>query len=288
MTKRKPKSEKAKSLSRRPETFRRLVGITPEIFFKLCEQIRPLYNEAEKKRLLGIQSKRIMALSIDGQYKLSVEDRVLMLLMYYRLYVTHVFLGFLFGISDSNVSRNINPIQLLLARFFKIPERKVEINEEEVAAMFLDGTEQPINRPKGKNQKNWYSGKKKRHTIKHQIIANKKGKILAVGKSSCGKLHDKKDYERQRFILPKGVPKKADMGYIGTSWQTPIKKPKGGSLSEQDKLFNRAFSKERIIIEHVIGKMKIFKILAERFRNRREKHMMIFKNIAGLYNMAFA
>lgn len=288
MTKRKPKSEKAKQLSRRSETFRRLVGITPELFFKICEQIRPLYIKAEKKRLNKLCPKRIRAMSFDGQYKLSMEDRILMLLMYYRLYVSYVFLGFLFGINDSNVCRNINSIQPLLARFFKIPERRVEMSEGEIIAMFLDGTEQPINRPKGKGQRKWYSGKKKRHTIKHQVIADKSGKILAVGKSSYGKVHDKKDYEKQRFVLPQGVPKKADMGYIGTPWQTPVKKPKNGFLSEAEKLFNRMLSKERIIIEHVIGKMKIYKILAERFRNPREKHMMIFKNIAGLYNMTFA
>lgn len=286
----KPKSQKARQLSRNRETFRRLAGITPDIFFKICERIRPLYLEAEEKRLCKIQPKsdRVLALAIDGQYKLSLEDRLLMLLMYYRLYVTHIFLGFLFGIDDSNVGRNINPIQPLLARFFKIPERKIRIDEEDISTIFLDGTEQPINRPKGKDQKKWYSGKKKRHTIKHQVIAGKGGKILAVGKSSYGKVHDKKDYERQHFILPEGVPKKADMGYIGTTWQTPVKKPKGKFLSEEEKSFNRKLSKERIIIEHVIGKMKIFKILAERFRNPRGDHMMIFKNIAGFYNMTFA
>jgi len=108
MTKRKPKSQRAKQLSLRPETFRRLVGMTPGNFFEICERIRPTYLKAEEKRLCKIQAKteRILGLAIDGQYKLSLEDRVLMLLMYYRLYVTHVFLGFLFGISESNVCRN--------------------------------------------------------------------------------------------------------------------------------------------------------------------------------------
>jgi len=263
--------------------------MTPGNFFEICERIRPTYLKAEEKRLCKIQAKteRILGLAIDGQYKLSLEDRVLMLLMYYRLYVTHVFLGFLFGISESNVCRNMNAVQPLLAKFFRIPERKVDVNEEKILAMFLDGTEQSINRPGGKEQKKWYSGKKKRHTIKHQIIASKSGKILAVGKSSYGKVHDKKDYERQHFIFPQNVPRLADLGYKGTIWQTPIKRPKAGVLSEEEHLFNRKLSKDRIIIEHVIGKMKIFKILAERFRNSRKKHMMIFKNIAGIYNMTF-
>ena len=189
----KPKSEKAKQLSKRPVCFRRLVGIEPKLFFEICEKVRPLYLEAEKKRLDKLTSKRERAMSLEGQYKLSLEDKLLMLLIYYRTYVAYVFLGFLFGISDSNVGRNMNPLQPLLAKFFKMPERKIEMSEEEIVTMFLDGTEQPINRPKGKGQKKWYSGKKKRHTIKHQIIVNKCGKILAVGKSAYGKVHDKRD-----------------------------------------------------------------------------------------------
>lgn len=285
---RKPKSQKARQLRRSPEVFRRLVGIPSEQFFALCEKIIPLYEQAEEKRLHRLQPKRIRALKVDKQYKLSLEDRLLMLLMYYRLYVTHAFLGFLLGIDDSNVGRNMNPLQPLLAKFFKIPERKVELGEDEIALLFLDGTEQKINRPQGHTQKKWYSGKKKGHTIKHQVIVNKNGRIKAVGKSAYGKTHDKKDYESGKFIIPMKVPKKADLGYVGTSWQTPIKKPRKRSLSEEEKQCNRAHSKERIRIEHVFGKMKIFKILADRFRNKRKDHMLIFKNIAGIHNMVFA
>ena len=284
----KSKSQKAKQLSSRSAVFRRLVGMPPHQFFEFCEKIKPLYEAMEKKRLHRLTEERIREMSLDGQYKLSMEDRLLMLFMYYRLYVTHAFLGFLFGIHDSNVSRNMNPLEPLLAQFFKMPERRVVMGEEEIAGLFLDGTEQRIDRPLGKKQKKWYSGKKKAHTIKHQIIINKRGKIKAVGKSSYGKTHDKKDYEQQRFILPKGVPKKADLGYVGTSWETPLKKPRKGSLLEEEKQFNRNHSKERILVEHVIGKMKIFKILAERFRNPLKKHMIIFKNIAGIHNMVFA
>lgn len=284
---RKPKSQKAKQLSRSPEIFRRLVGIPPGHFFKLSEQIKPLYEKAEQRRLDRLQPKRVRALKVDKQYKLSLEDRLLMLLMYYRLYVTHAFLGFLFGIDDSNVGRNMNPLQPLLAKFFKIPERKVELDENEIALLFLDATEQKINRPKGPKQKRWYSGKKKSHTIKHQIIVNQKGKIKAVGKSSYGKTHDKKDYDRGKFTYPKGIPKKADLGYVGGAWETPVKKPKGGELSQDQKQFNKAHSRERILVEHVIGKMKIFKILAERYRNKRKDHMLIFKNIAGIHNLVF-
>lgn len=284
----KPKSQQARRLAKQPVIFRRLTGIPPEMFFKLCERIRPLYYRAEEGRLAKLRKERLIARKADGQYKLSLEDRLLMLLMYYRLYTTHALLGFLFQIDDSNVGRNINPLQPLLAKFFKIPERKVNLGGEEITALFLDGTEQRIHRPQGPKQKRWYSGKKKSHTIKHQIIVNQKGTIKAVGKSAYGKTHDKKDYEQGQFTYPKSVPKKADLGYVGTSWETPFKRPKGGSLSPEARQFNLTHSKERILIEHVIGKMKIFRILSDRYRNKLKDHMLIFKNIAGIHNMVFA
>jgi hypothetical protein len=59
-----------------------------------------------------------------------------MLLMYCRTYTTHVFLGSLFGVDDSAVGRNINPPQPLLAGIFRIPERRVELDPEDLRELF--------------------------------------------------------------------------------------------------------------------------------------------------------
>jgi Helix-turn-helix of DDE superfamily endonuclease len=96
-----------------------------------------------------------------------LEDRLLLLLMYYRLYVSQETLGVWFDQDDSAVSRRIRQLEPLLAQFFKIPERKIAMSEAEVEQLFFDATEQPIQRPHQKGQqKRYYSGKKKRHTIK--------------------------------------------------------------------------------------------------------------------------
>ena len=63
--------------------------------------------------------------------------------------------------------------------------------------------------------------------------------------------------------------------------------PKNKELNDQEKLANKEFSKERIKVEHVTGKMKIFQILTNRCRNSRSKHALIFKNVAGLYNLNY-
>ena len=281
------KAGKAARLRQRPESFRRLSGLSLEKFDQLLSQLQPLWQQAEHQRLARPQRQR--AIGGGRNYELSLSDRLLLLLMYYRLYVSHETLGFLFDIDDSTVSRRIRQLEPLLAQFFKIPERKLEMGEAEIEQLFFDATEQPIQRPQQKGkQKQYYSGKKKQHTIKHQVASEQKGRIKAVSPAYPGRVHDKKVYDQERVQKPPGVPAKGDSGYQGSDLETPHKKPKGGRLSESQKAENRQHARERIVVEHGIGRMKIFQILAQRFRNALSRHTLIFKNVAGLVNLMFA
>ena len=103
-----------------------------------------------------------------------------MLLIYYRTYTTHAFLGFLFGVDDSAVGRNINPLQPLLAGIFRIPERRIRLDPEEIRELFFDATERPTRRPTA-GQRAYYSGKKKRHTIKNQVVTARRTKPPGPG-----------------------------------------------------------------------------------------------------------
>jgi hypothetical protein len=64
----------------------------------------------------------------------------------------------------------------------------------------------------------------------------------------------------------------------------PYKKPKNGTLTKEQKQFNRKLSKFRIFIEHVNRKMKRFKILQYRYRNKQRKHLLRISLICGIYN----
>src|SRR5215207_7790916 len=162
-------------LKRVPDTFRQLTGITPEAFDQLLTELEPLYQRADTKRKTRPARRRKPGAG--RKFALPLTDRLLMLLMYYRTYTTHAFLGFLFGVDDSAVCRNINPLQPLLAGIFRIPERRVELNEDEVRELFFDCTEQAVNRPgPGRGQRAYYSGKKKRHTAKHQVVVVRRRK----------------------------------------------------------------------------------------------------------------
>ena len=78
--------------------------------------------------------------------------------------MTHASLSFLFGLDDGNVGRNINPLRPLLAGAFRIPERRVELEADEVRELFFDATEQPRDRP-GRGQAAYYSGKRERQAV---------------------------------------------------------------------------------------------------------------------------
>ena len=284
-------------LRRSAEAFRRLTGISPAAFDRLLGELEPRYAAADAKRKArpGRQRKA----GAGRKHALPLTDRLLMLLMYYRTYTTHVFLGFLFGVDDSAVGRNINPLQPLLAGIFRIPERKVELDPEDLRELFFDATERPIPRPT-RGQKRFYSGKKRRHTVKTQVVVTRRRKstgpgakprrvrVAAVSPTFPGKTHDKKVYDRTRVVCPPGVRRTGDIGYLGTGLETPRRKPAGGSLTARQKAGNRRVSRRRVVVEHGIGKMKVWRIVAERYRNPRRRHTLIMKNVAGLHNRMFA
>ncbi len=283
-------------LRRNPGTFRQLTGITPDVFDQLLVELEPRHQQAEAKR--KTRRPRQRKPGAGAKHSLDLADRLLMLRMYSCTDTTHVFLGFLFGLDDSNVGRNMNPLQPLLAGLFRIPERRVKLEADEIRELFFDATERPIPRPT-RGQKTYHSGKKKRHTVKHQVVVVRKRKtpgragqtrrvrIAAVSGAFPGKAHDKEVYDRTRVVCPPGVKRTGDTASQGTGLDTPTRRPRHGSLTARQKAGNRRVSKQRIVVEHGIGKMKILRIAAERSRNRRRGHTLMMKNVAGLHNRMF-
>ena len=218
-----------------------------------------------------------------------------MTLSYYRTYVTQEFVGVLFGVGKGTVSRVVQEISRCLAGVFRIPEKKVRIDPEDLEAVFVDATEQPVNRPT-RRQRRRYSGKKKRHTVKHQIVVTRKRtgpgqkqrvRIKAVSKAAKGSVRDKTAYDRSRLEIPPGVPESGDSGYQGSDLQVPKKKPRKGPLGDEQTRSNRDLAKERMVAEHGIGKMKIWRIAADRYRNPTRRHTVMMKNVAGRHNRMY-
>ncbi len=85
------------------------------------------------------------------------------------------------------------------------------------------------------------------------------------------------------------IKEQTDSGYQGISAlhrnsETPKKKPRDGKLSAKEKRENRRISRERILIENMNAKIKVFKIMKYSYRNRRKRHGLRLNLICGIIN----
>ncbi len=256
--------------------FKRLTGVRKATFRKMVEAV--VKHENERKKISG------------RPLILSYEDQVLMTLEYNREYRTYFHISADYGMSESNCYKLIKKTEDILVRSedFRLPDRKkLAKSDTEIEAVLIDATEMPIERPQ-KRQKFYYSGKK-RHTLKTQLVVNAKTlEILAVNFAN-GKRHDFRIFKESRLKITEKIIVNVDNGYLGIdkihkNSFLPKKKSKKNPLSRKDKRNNKKLSRRRVFVEHVIGKIKIFKIFAERYRNRRKRFELRFKLIAGIYN----
>ena len=120
-------------------------------------------------------------------------------------------------------------------------------------------------------------------------LINKKTRAIICTEFSNGKRHDFRLFKESRtFILPTIIAK-TDTGYLGlqklhSNTLMPKKRSKKSPLTLEDKKNNRKLSSDRVLNEHVIGSVKRFKIVADRYRNRRKRFGLRFNLIAGICN----
>lgn len=269
-------------LQKRPKAFHALTGVSPDKFNDLLKKLEPLWQKAEFKRKNWKGRKR--KIGAGRKQKLSLEQSLFLLLLYYRTYVNHMFLGMIGGVDDSRICKYFKRLEPVIAQIFKIPQHKIDLSEEEILEIIVDATEQNTEKRGGSG----YSGKKKQQTVKTQVSVDKKGRIIHVTKTYSGNIHDKKVYDKEILKVPKKVKLKGDLGYIGTRCETPVKKPKNRSLTKAERDFNKKFNSGRIVVEHTFAHLKKFHILKDRFRNDISRYNLIFKNICGIRNMVIA
>jgi DDE superfamily endonuclease/Helix-turn-helix of DDE superfamily endonuclease len=268
------------SLRRFRSIFRRLLGISPEVFDEMVEKLREAWNAREENKQKSGRPSEVGGL----------EDHLLLLLLYYRCYMTQELLGFFYGLDRSTVCRAIKRIEPIAQAILGV-KRDPKLSAAEAREMIVDCTEQPIQRPKdNETQKQHYSGKKKRHTLKVEIIVTKQGRIASISDSCPGSQHDL-TLRRKGAALPDDVHFYGDSAYQGYDREhsgltdIPYKKPKNGELTADKKEHNRRLSSFRVRVEHRIGHAKRFRIMSDRFRNPRHTHNVKFSIVAGLANM---
>ena len=270
-------SLKYTKISKSPIIFNRLFGVSVSQFDEILLKIEPQWE----KQVINLYKRP------GRDYKLELADMLLMLMLYYRSYITQMFIGFLFGIDDSRVCRIIQKLEPILAKEMALTKTK-HLSKEEVESLIIDATEQPIERPQ-KNQKKYYSGKKKRHTIKTEIRITRKGRIVHVSRSRRGAMHDFALHKEEPPIPPESRAF-VDSGYqvldkLHQATELPYKATKTKQLDKEEKEYNHALSRFLVIVENVIGDIKTFKILSDRYRNKRKRYGIKFHIISGIVNL---
>ena len=267
-------------LCSRPTVFRRLTGVSLEEFHEIVRRVFPLWDhtiEAKKK--------------IEGRWSnlRRFEDKLMALLVYYRTYITHEFVGHLFGLHNSNICRLFKKLEPLMGKGLAIKKDRT-LTPDVILKLLADVTEQPIQRPEKKKKRDQhYSGKKKRHTKKVEILMQENGKILSVSKSHGGRKHDFR-IRKEESSFPLNSEKYVDSGYQGLQKITskaslPFKRKKKQPLTKKQKIHNRLLASFRMKIEHKFREIKVFKILSEAYRNFGKKHHLRFNIIAGMINL---
>ncbi len=262
------------------------------------------YTKHEIQRLSKRKNNRERRIGAGRHFKLDVKNRFLMLLVYYRLYITYTLSGFLFDLDQSNVCRDIQKIEGLIRQCVRIPQKIYPITKrlktpEAVEKYFpgllafTDLTEQQIPRPAvdRERRKMYYSGKKKRHTVKNQITVNNRGYILHKVGYKKGRKHDYNVYKNNHPITPKQVVNVFDLGYLGVETDfpeqlsaLPYKKKRNQDLSQEEIDYNIIHAKKRIVVEHTICRLKKYRIMSDIFRNKLRKYNKVTDIVAGLIN----
>lgn len=120
-------------------------------------------------------------------------------------------------------------------------------------------------------------------------MVDKKTKKIICTSYDSGKTHDFKLYKKSRVKIAIDIQVLTDTGYQGlqkihANTSMPKKKSKKNPLTKEDKKQNQTLSAERVPNENVIGSVKRFKIVADKYRNRRKRFGLRFNLIAGIYN----
>jgi hypothetical protein len=254
-----------------------LFGLTPsalgELLFAVLPELikRRLKQQASKpkrQRALGGGRKRLLA-----PYK-----ELLLTLIYLRHNVAFAVVGQMFGVSADVAENTFHEVVAVLrdvcpANRWEAEKRwkksEATWKPDELDQIIVDSFETPIPRPSTEpKQRRMYSGKKKDHTLKTEVITDVKGEILDIDPGHRGPTSDKRLHEQSQRVAPfsKAVPL-GDLGYQGVpGMQVPHKKPKGGELTQEQKEENRQLSSVRVHVEHGIRRIKGWRIVRDEYR----------------------
>ena len=183
------------SLKNKARVFKDFTGLTPKAFKTLLPAFAQAYEADLDRRdqARGQPRQRRRGGGRQGALP-TLADKLLFILFYFKFYPVQVVQGYFFGLGQPQANEWIHRLTPLLNEALgyeqQLPTRQARDAEAILAAcpgleFIIDGTERPIRRPKDKDrQRQHYSGKKKRHTIKNNVVSDKRTRKIKKARSA--------------------------------------------------------------------------------------------------------
>jgi DDE superfamily endonuclease len=298
------------ALCRHRDVFPSLTGLNRAEFDRLAGEFETAERQARGSATAARRGRRPLrnAPGAGHPYRHRARTRLLMAPVWLRTYPTYEVLGSFFGLHKRNAQLNVRAALEVLDGLDTFPfdrpgrDRRPLRSPAEFMAAFpqvaviIDAKEQRINRPGGyEAQKPYYSGKKRAHTFKTQVVVDPCGRIETVSDSVPGGATHDLTLLRDSGVLDRlseGEGVMVDKGYVGVRASCPdvpivipFKASRGHPLSEEQKEANRVVARYRIVVEHTMAQLNRFTVLRQVFRGRRrERHGGVIRVVAKLVN----
>lgn len=223
-------------LSRHPRQLLAMTGYTQKEFDALFPYFVKEFETTMRTMTLQNTPRRVRAYGVYRNSPLpTLEDKLLFILVYLKQAPTQDVQGSLFGMYQPEAHRWIHLLHEVvnhaLAAAQELPARtqaEWQATSPEVGTYFHDGTERPVPRPRDPDtQSEMYSGKKKRHTVKNNVVGDTKQKVVLLTATCEGKRHDKRIADEAAYTVPRESILYQDTGFQGLSLEgVSIKQPK--------------------------------------------------------------
>src|SRR5262245_59374089 len=296
-------------LTAKPHAFVSLTGLTPAEFDALYADFLPRYrrHRAAADTTRRPRRPRRPAPGAGHPYAHDLRHRLLLALVWLKVYPTFEVLGLLFGLDKGNARRNLLDVLEALEGLEDFPfdhdpsdrprrPRSLAgvLEAFPTVRLVIDSTEQRIPRPSGGHarQKPCYSGKKRAHTLKTQLAVGPDGLIEALSPGVPGSVNDVRLLRESGLLgrLAEGEAAMTDKGYEGADKgaAAPLVRPKKdrkkNPCTEEDKTRNRQIARDRIVVEHAIAQLNRFTVLRQVYRGDRMRHSQVVRVVAVLVN----
>jgi hypothetical protein len=286
-------------LSEKRKQFHALTGYTLEEFHALLPAFQASFlKRMEIYTLEGKKRQKRCYVDYCNSPLPTIEDKLVFILMYLRKATTQDIFGAVYEMPQPVANKWIHVLHpclnQALAMVGEKPARHAQdlhLSPEKGQLFFHDGTERPIQRPKNQEiQATFYSGKKKRHCVKNNVVVNRQAKIMLLTPTCEGKKHDKKIADETGLVLPEESSLCQDTGFQGFALTNVTmiqskKKPRGKELTPEEKESNRQISRLRIRVEHAIGGVKRYRIVKDQLRIRKDDFRdRVMETCCGLHN----